>query len=70
LGQDTGRVTNPYFFSSKNNGLERAKTGSILHANAPLNVLGGYRWAKTVPINPALLRTIIRREIGPSRDAQ
>jgi endogenous inhibitor of DNA gyrase (YacG/DUF329 family) len=60
MGQDTGRVTNPPKSASKINGLQGAKTGSSI----PFNVLGGYRWPKAVSVDPAVLRTIIRREVG------
>jgi len=57
---DSGTVTNPHFLSNKNNGLRGAKSGSSI----PLNVLGGYRWPGTSPIEPELLHKVIRAEIG------
>jgi hypothetical protein len=60
MGQDTGRVTKPRKSASKINGLQGAKTGSTI----PLNLLGGYRWPNAVSVDPAVLRTIIRREVG------
>jgi hypothetical protein len=58
--QDGGRVTQPNFFTNKNNGLQGAKSGSSI----PLNVLGGYRWPNAVGVERDVLRKIIRAEIG------
>jgi hypothetical protein len=60
--QDTGRVTNPPFLSNKNNGLRGAKSG----ASIPLNLLGGYRWPDSSPIDRKTLANILRCEIGPA----
>jgi hypothetical protein len=60
---DSGAVTNPHFLSSKNNELRGPKSGSSI----PLNVLGGYRWPNAVGADRALLRKIVRAEIGDSR---
>ena len=57
---DSAEPTNPPKISNETNGLQRAKTGSSI----PLNLLGGYRWRSAVSVNPAVLRTIIHREIG------
>ena len=57
---DSGRVTNPFFLSNKNNGLQGRKSGSSI----PLNVLGGYRWPNAVGVNGGLLRKITRAEVG------
>src|SRR5262249_6980549 len=52
-------VTNPHFLSNKNNELRGAKSGSSI----PLNVLGGYRWPGAAPIEPEVLRKVVRAEI-------
>jgi hypothetical protein len=58
--RDSGEPTNSPKSPSKINGLQRAKTGSSI----PLNLLGGYRWPNAVSVDPAVLRTIIHREVG------
>lgn len=60
VGQDSGSVMNPPKSASKINGLQGAKTGSTI----PLNLLGGCRWPNAVSVDPAVVRTIIRREVG------
>ena len=60
--QDSGPVTKPIFLSNKNNELRRPKSGSSI----PLNILGGYRWPGAMPVEPELLRRMIRAEIGSS----
>jgi len=60
VGQDTGRVTNPPKSASKNNKLQRAKSGS----STPLNVLGGYRWPNAPKLDRHTWANVIRREIG------
>jgi endogenous inhibitor of DNA gyrase (YacG/DUF329 family) len=59
---DSGTVTNPHFLSNKNNGLRGAKSGSSI----PLNVLGGYRWPNPIPVDRAVLRKVLRVELGES----
>src|SRR5215471_9419214 len=69
---DSGTVTNPHFLSNKNNGLRGAKSGSSIPLNAksgssiPLNVLGGYRWPNPIPVDRAVLRKVLRAELGES----
>ena len=58
--QDSGQPTNPFFLSSKNNGLQGAKSRSSI----PFNVLGGYRWPSSITVERDLLRKIIKAEIG------
>jgi|SRR6516162_3370419 len=58
--QDSGQPTNPLFLSSKNNGLQGAKSRSSI----PFNVLGGHRWPGAVSVGRDLLRKIIQAEIG------
>jgi hypothetical protein len=58
--QDSGQPTNHPKSASKINGLQGVITGSSI----PFNVLGGYRWPNAVSVDPAVLRTIIRREVG------
>jgi endogenous inhibitor of DNA gyrase (YacG/DUF329 family) len=60
LGSDAGAPGNPLKFSNQTNGLRRQKSGSSI----PFNVLGGFRWPDAMSTDPAVLRTIIRREIG------
>src|SRR5262249_24671305 len=57
---DTGQPTNLHFLSNKNNALRGAKSG----ASIPLNVLGGYRWPGATPVEPEVLRKIVRAELG------
>jgi hypothetical protein len=59
---DSGQPTNPHFLSNKNKVLRGAKSGSSI----PLNVLGGYRWPNAVPVGSAVLRKIVRAELGSS----
>jgi hypothetical protein len=42
--QDSGSVTNPHKFSSRNNVLEWPKSESSISCNGPLNLLGGGSW--------------------------
>jgi hypothetical protein len=58
--EDTGQPTNPPKTSKENNTLQGTKSASTL----PLNVLGGYRWANSIAIEPELLRKIVMAEIG------
>jgi endogenous inhibitor of DNA gyrase (YacG/DUF329 family) len=58
--QDSGPVRQPINFANKNNVLQRAKTGSSI----PLNVVGGYQWPNSTPIDRELLRKIVRTEVG------
>ncbi len=60
LGTDTRASPNPPFLSNKNKELQAAKSG----ASIPLNVLGGHRWPKATPVEPELLRKIVRTELG------
>jgi len=60
---DTGEPTKPPKISNENNKLPGAKSASTL----PLNVLGGYRWLRAITVAPAVLQTIIHREIGGAR---
>jgi hypothetical protein len=59
LGQDTGQPTNPLKISSENNPLQQGKQPSI-----PLNLLGGYRWPDSIPVERQVLANIVRAEIG------
>src|SRR5215470_15284421 len=56
LGQDTGQTTNPPKSASKNNKLQRAKSGS----STPLNVLGGYRWPNAPKLDRHTWANVIR----------
>ncbi len=58
--QGSGPVTNPLFFSNKNNVPQGQKSGSSI----PFNILGGYRWPNAGAIDRELLRRIVRAEIG------
>src|SRR5215831_20282859 len=60
LSTDTRASPNPLFLSNKNNELRGAKSGSSI----PLNVLGGYRWPGATPVEPEVLRKIVRAELG------
>jgi hypothetical protein len=60
LGQDTGQPTNPLKTSSENNRLQQEKW----QPSIPLNVLGGYRWPDSIPIERKVLANIVRAEIG------
>jgi endogenous inhibitor of DNA gyrase (YacG/DUF329 family) len=59
-GQDTSEPTNPPKISNKNSCLRTAKMGSSI----PLNVLGGYLWPNSIPVDREVLRKIVRAEIG------
>jgi hypothetical protein len=58
--QDSGPVREPIIFPNKNKAVQKAKSGSSM----PLNVLGGYRWPNAVRVDHALLRKLVRAEIG------
>jgi hypothetical protein len=45
---------------NRNNGLQGPKSGSSI----PLNVLGGHRWQNSIAVDSALLRKVIRAELG------
>jgi hypothetical protein len=57
---DTALGTTPPKKQHHFNSLQAPKSGSSI----PINVLGGYRWADAVPIDPATLAKIMRAEIG------
>lgn len=63
---DTGRSTTPQKSSCNVNGLQRRNSGQTVFENAPQNLLGGggWRWAGTVTLDPAVRKTITHMEIG------
>jgi hypothetical protein len=59
-GAKIKQPTNPLFLLNQNKGLQGAKSGSSI----PLNVLGGYRWPNALPVDPDVLRKVVRAELG------
>jgi hypothetical protein len=65
-GHDGARVRNPHKSESKNNSLQRPKTGSSISCDGPINILGGcsFRWSGAVRLDSKTLARIIWSEIG------
>ncbi len=60
-------ATTPHKSARNFNGLPRRKKGSSLYSNAPLNILGGYRWSGAPKLDAETQRNISRCEIGGPR---